>query len=174
MHDRSWSGAMYKLEQQVTTHHLTCWSSSSSLLLMGFLFWLEIADILHTWVTLCYETAPIFLFFYFTFIDSFLVMWLSCDHIVTHYTCDGYCSIPSIVLWPIVQGDSIVPVMAIVLVTLLFSFTISTSSLWPYSLRLDFCILWYRQAIRVLSPLSSPCPSCLKVIHSKASDCLSS
>ena len=44
---------------------------------------------------------------------------------------------------------------------------------WHYSLRLDFCILQYRQAIRVLSPLSSPCPSCLKVIHSKASDCLS-
>ena len=75
--------------------------------------------------------------------------------------------------WPIVQGDSIVPVTPIVPVTLLFSFTISTGSLWPYSLRLDFCILWYRQAIRALSPLSFPCPSCLKVIHSKASDCLS-
>ena len=53
---------------------------------------------------------------------SFLVMWSSCDHIVT------YCSVTSIVLWPIVQGDSIVPVTPIVLVTLLFSNTISTSS----------------------------------------------
>ena len=103
----------------------------------------------------CYEMTPIFLYF----LNSFLVMWLSCDHIVTHCSSDIYCSVTSIVLWPIVQGDSIVPGTPIVLVTLLFSFTISTDSLWPYSLRLDFCILWYRQAIRVLSPLSSLVPS---------------
>ena len=71
-------------------------------------------------------------------------------------------------------SDSIVQVMAIVPVTLLFSFTISTGSLWPYSLRLDFCILWYRQAIRVLFPTLYPLSSCLKVIRSRASDCLSS
>ena len=62
----------------------------------------------------------------------------------------------SIVLLPIVQGDSIVPVTAIVLVTLLFSYTISTSGLWLYSLRLDFCILQYRQAIRALFPTLIP------------------
>ena len=84
---------------------------------------------------------PHFLFFYLLYL--FLVMWSSCDHIVTHCSCDVYCSVTSIVLWPIVQGDSIVPVTLIIPVTLLFSFTISTSSLWPYSLRLDFCILWW-------------------------------
>ena len=73
----------------------------------------------------------------------------------------------------IVQGDSIVPVTAIVLVTLLFPITISTSSLWPYSLRLDFCILRYRLAIRALFPTLIPLSSRLKVICSKASDCLS-
>ena len=62
--------------------------------------------------------------------------------------------------------------MPIVHVTLLFSFTTSTGSLWPYSLRLDFCILRYRQAIRVLSPLLSLVPPS-EDIHSKASDCLS-
>ena len=116
----------------------------------------------------CYETNPIFSLLYLS-----LVMWSSCDHIVTHCSCDVYCSVMSIVLWPIVQGDSIVPVMAIVAVTLLFSITISTSSLWPYSLRLDFCILQYRQAIRVLFPLSSLVPS-TQGICSKAPDCLSS
>ena len=77
--------------------------------------------------------------------DSYL--WSPSDSIVP---------VTSIVLWPIVQGDSIVPVTPIILVTLLFSFTISTSSLWPYSLRLDFCILWYRQAIRALFPTLIP------------------
>ena len=77
-------------------------------------------------------------------------------------------------LWPIVSLWLYCSVMLIVLVTSLFSFTISTSSLWPYSLRLDFCILRYRQAIRVPFPTLIPCPSCLKVIRSKASDCLSS
>ena len=51
----------------------------------------------------------------------------------------------------------------IVLVTLLFSFTISAGSLWPYSLRLDFCILWYTQAIRVLFPTLISCPFPLKI-----------
>ena len=105
----------------------------------------------------CYKTTPIFC--YFTFITLFLFMWSSCVHIVTYCSSDIYCSVTSIVLWPIVQGDSIVPVTVIVLVTQLFSFTISIGSLWPYSLRLDFCILRYRQAIRVLSPLSSLVPS---------------
>ena len=40
----------------------------------------------------------------------------------------------------------------------LFSSTISMASPGHYSPRLDFCILRYRQAIRVLFPLSSPCP----------------
>ena len=114
---------------------------------------------------------PHFLFFTLTLL--FLIMWSSCDHIVTHCTCDGYCPVTSIVLWPIVQGDSIVPVTAIVLVTLLFSFTISTSSLWPYSLRLDFCILRYRQPIRVLFPTLIPCPFPLKVFALRPPDCLS-
>src|SRR6266702_382371 len=34
--------------------------------------------------------------------------------------------------------DAIVLVTSIVLITLFFSFTISNSCLWPYSLRLDF------------------------------------
>ena len=106
------------------------------------------------------------------FVDSFLVMWSSYDHIVTHCTCDGYCPVTSIVLWPIVQGDSIVPATAIVLVTLLFYFTISTSSLWLYSLRLDFCILRYRRAIRALIPTLIPCPVS-RLFALKASDCLS-
>ena len=66
---------------------------------------------------------------------------------IGHYCSSDYCS-----LWLYCS------VTLIVLVTLLFSFTISTSSFWPYSLRLDFCILQYRRAIRALSPLSSPCP----------------
>ena len=95
---------------------------------------------------------------------TFTSLWLISCHVIVMWShsdllcCDGYCSITSIVLWPIVQGDSIVPVTSIVSVTLLFSFTISTSSLWPYSLRLDFCILRYRQAIRVLSHSHPPCP----------------
>ena len=47
--------------------------------------------------------------------------------------------------------DTIVPV------TLLLLFSISTSSCWPYSLRLDFLYLTVHRAIRALSPLI-PCP----------------
>ncbi len=36
--------------------------------------------------------------------------------------------------------DAIVLMTSIVLVTLLFSFTISNLCLWPYSLRLDFFV----------------------------------
>ena len=63
--------------------------------------------------------------------------------------------------------------MAIVSVTLLFPYTISTSSLWPYSLRLDFLYLMVHRAIRppfLTHPLSLPSQG----IHSKAPDCLSS
>ncbi len=56
--------------------------------------------------------------------------------------------------------DAIVLVTSIVLVTLLFSFTISNSCLWPYSLRLDFL---YSTVTRYLNnrvfpihPLSDP------------------
>ena len=86
-------------------------------------------------LTRCYETTPIFFSFH-------LLYSILSRHVI--------------VMW--LHSDSIVPVTPIVLVTPLFLFTISTSSLWPYSLRLDFCILWYRQAIRVLSPLSSLAP----------------
>ena len=112
--------------------------------------------------------------FYFTFFYFLLVMWSSYDYFVTYCSHDVHCSVTSIVLWPIVQGDTIVPVTPIVSVTLLFSFTISTSSLWPYSLRLDFCILQYRQAIRVLFPALISCSLPLKIFALKASDCLSS
>ena len=114
--------------------------------------------------------GPHFLFFYFLY--SFSVMWSSCDHFVTYCSCDIHCSITSIVLWPIVQNDSIVPVMPIVLVTLLFSFTISTSSLWPYSLRLDFLYLMVLRAIRALSP-THPLSLSSQGICSKAPDCQS-
>ena len=96
--------------------------------------------------------SPHFFFFtYFYFIDSFLVMWSSCDHIVTYCTCDGYCSVTSIVLWPIVQGDSFVPVMAIVLVTLLFSLTICHGRTYFYLIFLYF--IWiYLMKHSCLSP----------------------
>ena len=144
----------------------TCWQRKCSLVHPPCYFWRlpwvstappSMNHVSIMMATMCYEMTPISFFTLLYFDDSFLVMWSSCDHIVTHCTCDGYCSVMSIVLWPIVQGDSIVPVTPIVLVTLLFSFTISTSSLWPYSLRLDFCILRYRQAIRVLIPTLFPC-----------------
>ena len=121
--------------------------------------------------TLCYELTPIFFLLYFlysfhvvtnwppfsffTFLYFFLVMWLSSDHFVTCCSCDIYCSVTSIVLWPIVQGDSIVPVMT---VTLLFSFTISTSRLWPYSLRLDFLYLTVQQCNQSPIPTLILCP----------------
>ena len=96
------------------------------------------------------QIDPHFLFLYFLYFLSchVIVMWSLCDLL----SCDIYCSVMSIVLWPIVQGDSIVPVTPIVLVTLLFSFTISTSSLWPYSLRPDFLYLMVLRAIRALFP----------------------
>ena len=115
----------------------------------------------------CYKWTPIFLFFshmshydspyllshtshydslpWVTMTPMYAFLWLTLTHYELYYVT--YC-----------PSDSIVLVTVIVPVTLLFSFTISTSSLWPYSLRLDFCILRHRQAIRVLSPLSSPCP----------------
>ena len=74
--------------------------------------------------------------FYFTFCISFSVTWSSCNHFVTYCSCDVYCSVTSIVLWPIVWGDSMVPVTTIVLVTIVLLY-----SLWPYDLRLDFCVL---------------------------------
>ena len=103
----------------------------------------------------CYEMTPIFFLLYFTYFTSchVSVMWPHCDSLFLWQLLFRH-----IVLWPIVQGDSIVPVTPIVLVTLLFSCTISTSSLWPYSLRLDFCILRYRQAIRAPFPTLIPCP----------------
>ena len=67
---------------------------------------------------------------------------------------------------------TIVPVMPIVLETLLFSFTISTGSLWLYSLRLDFLYLTVHRAIRSPFPHSSLVPS-TQGICSKAFDCLS-
>ena len=108
-----------------------------------------------------------------SFSFSLLVMWLSFDHSVTYCSSGTIVLVTPIVLWPIIQGDSFVPVMAIVLVTQLFSFTISTSCLWPYSLRLDFLYLTVHRAIRVLSPLSYLALS-IQGIRSKASDCLSS
>ena len=98
------------------------------------------------------QIDPHFLVLYF-----FSIMWSSCDHMMTYCSCDVYCSVMSIVLWPNVQGDSIAPVTPIVPVTLLLLFTISTSSCWPYSLRLDFLYLTVHRAIRALSPLI-PCP----------------
>ena len=98
-------------------------------------------------------------FFFFTFLYICLIMWSSCDHFVTYCSCDVHCSVMSIVLWPIVQVDSIVPVTPIVLVTLLFSFTISTGSLWPYSLGLDFLYFTVHRAIRAPFPHSSLVPS---------------
>src|SRR6266702_7930079 len=58
--------------------------------------------------------------------------------------------------------DAIVLVMSIVLVTLLFSFTISNSCLWPYSLRLDFL---YHFVYRTTESF----PSIPFLIHSKYS-----
>ena len=124
-----------------------------------------ISAIFPLWQPGCYGLTPHFLFF--TLLYSFLVMWSSCDHIVTHCSCDIYCSVTSIVLWPIVQGDSIVPVMPIVLVTLLFSNTISTSSLWPYSLRLDFLYLTVQTSNQSPFPTLIPCPFPLKVFTLK-------
>ena len=111
-----------------------------------------------TWAQLdlsqCYNWTPIFFSFLYL-----LVMWSSCDHFVTYCSCDIYCSVTPIVLWPIVQGDSIVPVTPIVPGTLLFSFTISTGSLWPCSLRLDFLYLTVHRAIKSPFPHSSLVPS---------------
>ena len=105
----------------------------------------------------CYKLTP-FSFFYL------LVMWSSCDHFVTYCSCDIYCSVMSIVLWPIVQADSIVPVMPIILVILLFSFTISTSSIWPYTLRLDFLYLTVQQCNQRSFPTLILCPSLSKYL----------
>src|SRR6266702_2980703 len=75
--------------------------------------------------------------------------------------CDLLSHVDSL-LFPVTYctRDAIVLVMSIVLVTLLFSFTISNSCLWPYSLRLDFL---YSTVTRYLNnrvfpihPLSDP------------------
>src|SRR6266702_3398787 len=56
--------------------------------------------------------------------------------------------------------DAIVLVTSIVLVTLLFSFTISNLCLWPYSLRLDFL---YHSVYRTTESFPSiPCLICSK------------
>ena len=53
--------------------------------------------------------------------------------------------------------DAIVLVTSIVLVTLLFSFTISNSCLWPYSLRLDFLYPTVQNnRVFPIHPLSDP------------------
>ena len=59
--------------------------------------------------------------------------------------------------------DAIVLVTFIVPVTLLFSFTISTGSLWPYSLRLDFLYLTVQTSNQSPFPTLIPCPFPLKV-----------
>ena len=111
---------------------------------------------------------PHFLLLYFMFVNSFPVMWSSCDHIVTHCSCDGYCSITSIVLWPIVQGDSIVPVTPIVPVTLLFSFTISIGPIASDLTFVSYGTDKQSESFPHSHPLSSPSQD----IRSKASDCL--
>src|SRR6266702_4181875 len=54
--------------------------------------------------------------------------------------------------------DAIVLVTSIVLVTLLFSFTISNSCLWPYSLRLDilYPTVQNNRVYLPIHPLSDP------------------
>ena len=87
------------------------------------------------------------------FLSFFTACDLSCDHhVITYVTYCSHDVYHVYCMWPIVQVTFIVPVTSIVLVT------ISTSSLWPYSLRLDFLHLMVQQCnqspIPTLIPLS--------------------
>ena len=95
---------------------------------------------------------------------------------VTYCPCDMYCSCLLIghhCLSDLLSRWHYCPCDGYCLVPLLFSITIRTTSLWPYSLRLGFLYLTVHRAIRALYPLSSLVSSS-QGIHSKAPDCLSS
>ena len=92
---------------------------------------------------------PPFLFLLYFLSVFLLVMWSSCDHFCDYCSCDVNCSITSIVCDPLSKWHHC-----------------------PYSLRVDFCILRYNNAIRAL-PHSHPLPLPSQGICSKAPDCLS-